>query len=201
MKGIELFIDFTFSNILSVLVSEDDDIKFFISVSSSTHVSKFLPVFVKEALGEFSSLSGIYIAKGPGSFTALRILISYIKGIYVATSVPVFTYNSTDWMAYYIVQNRKYVSENFSIGFYSGAKNFYYLTEYEMKNGIPTLRSSKITENRDEINFSDEDIQKELGAKYIFYLHLKQAPQKPDIKSLQPLYIFQEILQISKKQS
>lgn len=199
MKGTELFIDFTFSNTLSVLMSEDDKIKFFISVSNSTPVSRFLPVFVKEALGEkkLSSLCGIYIAKGPGSFTALRILISYIKGIHAGTSVPVYTYNSTDWMAYYIAKKNNLNNKKFSIGFYSGAKDYYYLTEYETQNEVPHLKKSKITENKEEINFSDSDIEVEQGAKYIFYLHLIKCPETADMKKLQPLYLFQEVLQIT----
>ncbi|MCS7214307.1 MAG: tRNA (adenosine(37)-N6)-threonylcarbamoyltransferase complex dimerization subunit type 1 TsaB [Candidatus Calescibacterium sp.] len=200
--GVELFIDFTFSKSLSVLVSKDDSVKHFISVASSEHVSKLLPLIVEDCIRNsgqnFSSLSGIYIANGPGSFTALRILVSYIKGIYTALSVPVYIYNSTDWMAYYILKNRKNPKQSFTIGFYSGAKNFYYLSEYIVKDGVPKIQNSRVVECGDNIDFSDNDIEKELGAKYLFYLHLVKAPESVDVEKLQPNYLFSEILQISK---
>lgn len=201
--GAELFIDFTFSRSISVMVSRDDTFKHFVSISSSHYVSRFLPQVVYECLESskenFSSLSGIYIAKGPGSFTALRILISYIKGIHAATSTPIYAYNSTDWMAYYILRAKAKVRSPFSIGFYSGAKNFYYFAEYEVEDDVPVLRRTGIVEGEGKTDFSDSDIEKEIGAKYMFYLHLVKKPEVADVAKLQPNYIFQEVLQISQK--
>lgn len=198
MKGTELFIDFTFSNTLSVLLSEDDRIKRFFSVSGSEYKSSFLSPLVRECMRgkDFSSLSGIYIAKGPGSFTALRILISYVKGIHIATSVPIYTYNSTDWMALYLSKNRK-TGKRFTIGMYSGAKDFYYVSIYEIKDHIPELIESKVQRGNKGIDFEDTDIEKELGAKYLFYLHTEKTAEKPDITKLQPNYLFSSVLQIT----
>lgn len=202
-KGNELFIDFTFQKCLSVLAASDDVPKHFISVLSSEHVSGILPIVVGECMKSanisFQSLSAIYISKGPGSFTALRVLMSYVKGIHLATSVPIFTYNSTDWMAYYVIKNKKMTSGGFSIGFHSGFRNLYYVVEYKVQERVPLMVRGDVTEDRTQIDFLEDDLERELGAKYMFQVHLVKPPEKPDIRSLQPNYMFKEILQISQK--
>jgi len=48
---------------------------------------------------EYSNLDCIAVAKGPGSFTALRIGISFAKGIAFGASCPIISYNSLDLYA------------------------------------------------------------------------------------------------------
>jgi tRNA threonylcarbamoyladenosine biosynthesis protein TsaB len=81
----------------------------FTLAKEETH-SKHLMDMVKEALRmsglNFSDLDGFAVTRGPGSFTGLRIGISTIKGLAVASEKPVVGVSSLEALAFQVSYSR-----------------------------------------------------------------------------------------------
>ena len=90
---------------------------------------------IKNASLSFEDLDAICISAGPGSFTGLRIGMSYAKGIAMALDIPVVPVSTFDSLAY----NNS--SNELSILIFSHGNTFY-ICKYNLDNGI-LLKSSK----------------------------------------------------------
>jgi tRNA threonylcarbamoyladenosine biosynthesis protein TsaB len=81
----------------------------FTLAKEETH-SKHLMDMIKEALRmsglNFSDLDGFAVTRGPGSFTGLRIGISTIKGLVVASEKPVVGVSSLEALALQVSYSR-----------------------------------------------------------------------------------------------
>ena len=98
-----------------------------------------LPILSKQiinkALLSFEDLDAICISAGPGSFTGLRIGMSYAKGIALALNIPIVPISTFDSLAH------DNTIKKLSVLIYSHGNTFY-ICEYNLDNG----KLSKSTE-------------------------------------------------------
>ena len=98
-----------------------------------------LPLLSKKIINKaslsFEDLNAICISSGPGSFTGLRVGMSYAKGIAMALNIPIVPVSTFDSLAY------KNTSKKLSILIYSHGSTFY-ICEYSLDDGI-LLKSSE----------------------------------------------------------
>tara|TARA_B100000214_G_scaffold343110_1_gene291355 strand:+ start:25 stop:657 length:633 start_codon:yes stop_codon:yes gene_type:complete len=90
---------------------------------------------INNASLSFENLDGICISSGPGSFTGLRVGMSYAKGIAMALDIPIVPVSTFDSLAY------KNTSEKLFTLIYSHGNTFY-ICEYSLDDGI-LLKSSE----------------------------------------------------------
>ena len=83
---------------------------------------------IKEAQLNFEDLDAICISAGPGSFTGLRVGMSYAKGIAMALDIPIIPVSTFDS----IVENQNI--EKLSTLIYSHGKTFY-ICDYILVDG------------------------------------------------------------------
>ncbi len=123
---------------LSVGLMKD---KIFSELSSEkiNDTANSLPILSKQiinkALLSFEDLNAICISAGPGSFTGLRIGMSYAKGIALALNIPIVPISTFDSLAH------DNTVKNLSVLIYSHGNTFY-ICEYNLDNG----KLSKSTE-------------------------------------------------------
>ena len=90
---------------------------------------------ISNASLSFEDLDAICISAGPGSFTGLRVGMSYAKGIAMALDIPIVPVSTFDSLAY------NNLSEELSTLIYSHGNTFY-ICKYNLDNGI-LLKSSE----------------------------------------------------------
>ena len=90
---------------------------------------------INNASLSFEDLDAICISAGPGSFTGLRVGMSYAKGIAMALDIPIVPVSTFDSLAF----NNS--SEELSTLIYSHGNTFY-ICEYSLDRGI-LLKSSE----------------------------------------------------------
>ena len=123
---------------LSVGLMKD---KIFSELSSEkiNDTANSLPILSKQiinkALLSFEDLDAICISAGPGSFTGLRIGMSYAKGIALALNIPIVPISTFDSLAH------DNTIKKLSVLIYSHGNTFY-ICEYNLDNG----KLSKSTE-------------------------------------------------------
>ena len=98
-----------------------------------------LPLLSKKIINNaslsFEDLDAVCISAGPGSFTGLRVGMSYAKGISIALDIPIVPVSTFDSLAY------DNASEELSTLIYSHGKTFY-ICEYSLDKGM-LLKSSE----------------------------------------------------------
>ena len=98
-----------------------------------------LPILSKQIINKaslsFEDLNAICISAGPGSFTGLRIGMSYAKGIALALNIPIVPISTFDSLAH------DNTVKKLSVLIYSHGNTFY-ICEYNLDNG----KLSKSTE-------------------------------------------------------
>ena len=184
-----IFFDFSFSNTISVAIANErkKEVEVRSSVSSEKfYGTKFIGDVVNSALKisgvRFDDINKIVLARGPGSFTALRALIAYAQGISFALKIPIYTTLTFRWIALFL--GEFFNKETIKFHLFSGKKNIFYCAEYEFD----------IDEKKEEIKIKKEkeriflcggenlisslDIERavpaELGAKYLAELFFTQ---------------------------
>ena len=98
--------------------------------------AKSLPILVEDALNKtknsFNNLDGIAISMGPGSFTGLRVGLSYAKGLSLALDIPIIPISTFDSMINIAKPN---LSNIVNTIIYSHS-NFVYNAEYKLKDDL-----------------------------------------------------------------
>ena len=123
---------------LSVGLMKD---KIFSELSSEkiNDTANSLPILSKQIINKaslsFEDLNAICISAGPGSFTGLRIGMSYAKGIALALNIPIVPISTFDSLAH------DNTVKKLSVLIYSHGNTFY-ICEYNLDNG----KLSKSTE-------------------------------------------------------
>ena len=116
---------------LSVGLMKD---KIFSELSSEkiNDTANSLPILSKQIINKaslsFEDLNAICISAGPGSFTGLRIGMSYAKGIALALNIPIVPISTFDSLAYDNTVTK------LSVLIYSHGNTFY-ICEYNLDNG------------------------------------------------------------------
>jgi tRNA A37 threonylcarbamoyladenosine modification protein TsaB len=206
-----IFFDFSFSNTISVAIANErkKELEVQISVSSEKfYGTKFIADVVNSALKisgvRFDDINKIVLARGPGSFTALRALIAYAQGISFALKIPIYTTLTFRWIALFLVKFLE--KETIKFHLFSGKKNIFYCAEYEFDVG-EKKEEIKIKKEKERIFLcggenliSSLDIERvvpaELGAKYLAELFFTQPNLfdffSPDeIHKIKPEYLME----------
>ena len=90
---------------------------------------------INNASLSFENLDAICISAGPGSFTGLRVGMSYAKGIAMALDIPIVPVSTFDSLAF-----NNSSEELYTLIFSHG--NTFYICKYSLDNGI-LLKSSE----------------------------------------------------------
>jgi len=129
----------TSTDILSIGLLEDEKILSEIAVRAGGNCSEvFIPCLnfvLKEAGLSIEEIDGFAVSIGPGSFTGLRIGLSYVKGLSWRYSKPVVAVSSLDALALSSRGNSGYVCPMLD-----AKKKEIYVALYEYKEGEPLLR-------------------------------------------------------------
>ena len=84
----------------AAIVIENNSYEVFSDTKEDT--SKSLPFIVKDLLNKvqssFNDIDGIAISMGPGSFTGLRVGLSYVKGLSLALDIPIIPISTFESM-------------------------------------------------------------------------------------------------------
>ena len=103
---------------------------------NKNYTAKSLPILVEDALNKtknsFNNLDGIAISMGPGSFTGLRVGLSYAKGLSLALDIPIIPISTFDSMINIAKPN---LSNIVNTVIYSHS-NFVYNAEYKLKDDL-----------------------------------------------------------------
>ena len=102
---------------------------------TANSLPKLSKQIINKALLSFEDLDAICISAGPGSFTGLRIGMSYAKGIALALNIPIVPISTFDSLAH------DNTVKKLSVLIYSHGNTFY-ICEYNLDNG----KLSKSTE-------------------------------------------------------
>jgi tRNA A37 threonylcarbamoyladenosine modification protein TsaB len=204
-----IFFDFSFSNTISVAIANErkKELEVQSSVSSEKfYGTRFIADVVNSALKisgvRFDDISKIVLARGPGSFTALRALIAYAQGISFALKIPIYTTLTFRWIALFLGEFLE--KEKIKFHLFSGKKNIFYCAEYgfdmdEKKEKIKIkIEKERLFLCEEENLISSLDIERvvpaELGAKYLTELFFTQPDLfdffSPDeIHKIKPEYL------------
>ena len=124
------------------------------SVSFQTHAIHLIEMVQKVVVMSgltLSEIDGFAVGRGPGSFTGLRIGISTIKALAVATGKPVVGVSNLDALAMQAV-----ISSNMICPLMDARKGEVYFSRYRYKNGnlqkIVPARVSLLDEALSDIN-------------------------------------------------
>lgn len=63
-------------------------------------------------LQEDIQLEGVVVAEGPGSYTGLRIVAGYVKGLCMALGIPLYTVSTTELMVHTFLARKGSVAED-----------------------------------------------------------------------------------------
>ncbi len=103
---------------------------------SKNDTAKSLPILVADSLKEtknsFQGLDAIAISMGPGSFTGLRVGLSYAKGLSLALDIPIIPISTFESMINIAKPNQ---SDNVNTIIYSHS-TFVYSAEYKLKENL-----------------------------------------------------------------
>ncbi len=103
---------------------------------SKNDTAKSLPILVADSLKEtknsFQGLDAIAISMGPGSFTGLRVGLSYAKGLSLALDIPIIPISTFESMINIAKPNQ---SDNVNTIIYSHS-TFVYNAEYKLKDNL-----------------------------------------------------------------
>jgi tRNA threonylcarbamoyladenosine biosynthesis protein TsaB len=96
----------------------------------SKHLMDMIKAVMRMASLNFSDLDGFAVTRGPGSFTGLRIGISTIKGLAVASEKPVVGISSLETLAFQVSY-----SSNLICPILDARKGEVYFSRYRFLNG------------------------------------------------------------------
>jgi tRNA threonylcarbamoyladenosine biosynthesis protein TsaB len=69
------------------------------SKSAATFLTTYIQQVCEEAKIKYSEIDAVAVAKGPGSYTGLRVAVSTAKGFAMALEIPLISYDTLDAIA------------------------------------------------------------------------------------------------------
>ena len=116
-----------------------------LSSSKINDTANALPLLTKQILKNSSlkhtDLDAVCISTGPGSFTSLRIGMSYAKGLSMSLDIPIIPISTFQSLIH------NFTDDNIHILIYSHGKTFY-LCDYKRKNNIFGLANGAVFQKR-----------------------------------------------------
>ncbi|HSQ86222.1 MAG TPA: tRNA (adenosine(37)-N6)-threonylcarbamoyltransferase complex dimerization subunit type 1 TsaB [Desulfobacterales bacterium] len=96
----------------------------------SKHLMDMIQAAIRTAGLNFSDIDGFAVTRGPGSFTGLRIGISTIKGLAVASEKPIVGVSSLETLALQVSYSRDLICP-----ILDARKEEVYFSRYKLQNG------------------------------------------------------------------
>ena len=183
----------------SISISSSDNIKYSIISKKPLSHSIDLGVNLNKILTKYNisikDLDFIAINIGPGSFTGLRIGVSFAKGLCLSNNIPLIPINSFE-----IIDSKiKCEKDIFYYGVYSH-KNFFYGVQYV--ENIPSTPRLMNLENRkdgpiyifgleEKAQFGNDIIHIDYNSSDLIDIALEKNQNKSydDLNSIHPIYI------------
>ena len=205
-----LFLDFTLSSFFSAALFSDGKCLYALcSHSNVKHLSGEIPLLVGNVLlyaGKgFEEIDFVCVSRGPGSFTSLRSIISYVKGLNAASGIPVYSFSSFEYIAFSFFS--MFEDEKVSLLLFTGSKSLFYYSSFSRNSkGLPkadgvinivrlediSINKTKVISSEREKGFLDINTFIREGAiamgRLFFALDVKPKPE--NIESLSPDYVF-----------
>ena len=128
--------------IVGLYIVEGDVLK--LSSSKINDTANALPLLTKQILKnsflKYTDLDAVCISTGPGSFTSLRIGMSYAKGLSMSLDIPIIPISTFESLIH------NFTDDNIHILIYSHGKTFY-LCDYKRKDNILMQKSKPFNNN------------------------------------------------------
>lgn len=175
-----------FKNHEMISLKEDNNRK------HSSLLGTFVDDIFKNSNININDLDSIAISIGPGSYTGLRIGLSFAKGMAYALKKPIIPINTIDSLNYSIDDSNYFI-------ILSAYKNFYYIQEYKQGIKSNNIKFDKIEsiKNKSKIyGFSDNKLNRDIIEINPSSINIAKMALKyydnyicRDIKSIKPNYI------------
>ena len=144
----------------AAIVIENDSYEVFSDIKKDA--AKSLPFIVENVLNKaqssFNDIDGIAISMGPGSFTGLRVGLSYVKGLSLALDIPIIPISTFESMINIVKPNPGKVIQTII----HSHGNALYIAQYISKDKLYVLDSvPKI------IDVNDLECKKDMSIIYV----------------------------------
>ena len=144
----------------AAIVVENNSYEIFSDIKEDT--AKSLPFIVENVLNKaqssFNDIDGIAISMGPGSFTGLRVGLSYVKGLSLALDIPIVPISTFESMINIVKPNPGKVIQTII----HSHGNALYIAQYISKDELYVLDSvPKI------IDINDLECKKDMSIIYV----------------------------------
>ncbi len=144
----------------AAIVVENDSYEVFSDIKKDA--AKSLPFIVENVLNKaqssFNDIDGIAISMGPGSFTGLRVGLSYVKGLSLALDIPIVPISTFESMINIVKPNPGKVIQTII----HSHGNALYIAQYISKDELYVLDSvPKI------IDINDLECKKDMSIIYV----------------------------------
>ena len=144
----------------AAIVIENDSYEVFSDIKKDA--AKSLPFIVENVLNKaqssFNDIDGIAISMGPGSFTGLRVGLSYVKGLSLALDIPIVPISTFESMINIVKPNPGKVIQTII----HSHGNALYIAQYISKDELYVLDSvPKI------IDINDLECKKDMSIIYV----------------------------------
>ncbi|MAV69835.1 MAG: tRNA (adenosine(37)-N6)-threonylcarbamoyltransferase complex dimerization subunit type 1 TsaB [Candidatus Marinimicrobia bacterium] len=147
-KSIFLAIE-TSSTICSVAILKNDKCIAIKESNSPMMHAEILPIYVKEIIQNSNikpnMIDAIAVSIGPGSFTGLRIGLSFAKGFAMAHNLPILPVPTMQAIAYGLGEEKP------SQGIFYSHGEYIFYQKYIWENSIPCLKNKPTIEKGKEI--------------------------------------------------
>ena len=158
----------------AAIVVENDSYEVFSDIKKDA--AKSLPFIVENVLNKaqssFNDIDGIAISMGPGSFTGLRVGLSYVKGLSLALDIPIVPISTFESMINIVKPNPGKVIQTII----HSHGNALYIAQYISKDELYVLDSvPKI------IDINDLECKKDMS---IIYVGPNQIVDQLNIKEM-----------------
>ena len=155
-----LGIDTSVKQSSAAIVVENDSYEVFSDIKKDA--AKSLPFIVENVLNKaqssFNDIDGIAISMGPGSFTGLRVGLSYVKGLSLALDIPIVPISTFESMINIVKPNPGKVIQTII----HSHGNALYIAQYISKDKLYVLDSvPKI------IDVNDLECKKDMSIIYV----------------------------------
>ena len=162
-------------------------------------VSRYIELDKKFSLKK--ELTGIIVNTGPGSYTALRVGISFVTGLSIAQEIPIIGLSCVNLFRYFIKKidlksSAIYICSSNNQNFlciYNHLKNTYEINKIEKIQDFNNLNQSQISkiytnsklkiENINNINYEILSFQQ------LVITNLKKILKMPKQEFIQPIYV------------
>lgn len=130
--------------------------------------TQFLLPMVEQCLSahalSMGDISAIAFARGPGSFTGLRVCAATVQGLAAAVAIPVLPVSSLAAMAYLAFQDNS--DEQLVVSLDARMDEVYWARYSKAENGLPQLEGEECLSAPEQLALKDDDLLLGSGLAY-----------------------------------